>query len=162
MRTRSLMTGCAGTSLSEVLVAMTILPIALLGAMAAFHAAGKTILQGTLASRALAMAESRIEAKRAAQWSRLLEDDLNHDGLPDVIMHDDGQGGDLAAGDGVYSASHEQEGVLLIWTVAPSRVGNLFGSGYVVLEAHASFENGQGRREVKIATIRANPLFVGR
>ena len=161
MRTRSLMTGCEGTSLSEVLVAMTILPIALLGAMGAFHAAGKTILQGTLASRALAMAESRIEAKRAMQWGRLLEDDLNHDGLPDIIMHDDGQSGDLAAADGVYSASHEQEGVLLIWTVAPSQLGDLFRSGYVVLEARVSFESGETRREVKIATIRANPHFVG-
>ncbi|HEU4686463.1 MAG TPA: choice-of-anchor X domain-containing protein, partial [Nitrospira sp.] len=105
-----------GSSLAEVLIATVILPIAILGGMAAFHAAEKTIVQGSTASRALAMAESRIEAKRAIQWNQLLEDDLDHDGVAEVMMHDDGQAGDAIAGDGVYSAMHEEDGVVIHWT----------------------------------------------
>jgi type II secretory pathway component PulJ len=161
MKPRRAMRDCAGTSLLEVLMAMVIVPIALLGAMGAFHAAGKTIAHGTFTSRALAMTESRIEAKRATQWQRLLEDDVDHDGLVETVMHDDGEGSDLVAGDGTYSASREQEGILLTWTLTCSRGGNLNGSSYVILEARASYESGQGRREVKMATLRANPLFVG-
>jgi len=161
MTGRSLLTACAGASFSEVLVSMAILPLGLMGAIGAFHAAEKTIAYGVLASRALAMAQSRIEAKRGAQWDRLLADDLNHDGMPDIIMHDDGQGGDLIAGDGAYSASHQEGGISLTWTVTPSRGGNLSASGHVVLEVVASYGNGQRRREVKLVTIRSNPVFVG-
>jgi len=107
------------------------------------------------------MAQSRIEAKRGAQWDRLLADDLNHDGIPDIIMHDDGQGGDLIAGDGVYSAGHQEAGISLTWTVTPNRSGNLSASGHVVLEVVASYGNGQRRREVKLVTMRSNPVFVG-
>jgi len=46
-----------GATFSEVLVAMTLTFIGLMGAMEAFHAAGKSIGQGMHASRALAMAE---------------------------------------------------------------------------------------------------------
>lgn len=159
--TAGLLTTCMGGSISEVLVAMAIMPIGLMGAMAAFHTSEKIIMQGTLASRAIAMAESRIEAKRATRWERLLEDDLNHDGMPEILMHDDGQGGDTTAGDGVYSANSERDGILLTWTVTPSRRGSLSTSGYVVLEARASYAAGAGRREVKVATLRANPVFVG-
>jgi hypothetical protein len=161
MNCRSLLGSSCGSSFSEVLVAMVIVPIALMGAMGAFHAAGRTIGQDTLASRALAMAESRIEAKRAARWDRLLVDDLNYDGLPDVTMRDDGQGGDLVAGDGVYSGSWEQDGVVLTWTVAPSDIGKVMQAGYVVIEARATYGAGQGQREIRMGTLRANPVFVG-
>jgi hypothetical protein len=107
------------------------------------------------------MAESRIEAKRAVPWERLLEDDLNYDGMPDIVMRDDGQGGDRVAGDGVYSGSREQDGVLLTWTVRPSHIHDLVASGSVILEARASYRSGQGRREITMTTVRANPVFVG-
>ena len=115
----------------------------------------------TLATRALAMAESRIEAKRAVRWDRLLLDDLNHDGIPDLVMHDDGAGGDVLAGDGVYSGSWDQDGVQLIWTVTPSRSGSLSASGHVLIEARAVYAAGEGQREVRVGTLRANPVFVG-
>jgi hypothetical protein len=161
MKSRNLLFSCRGASLSEVLVAIAVLPIALMGAMGAFQTSGKIIAQGTTASRALAMAESRIEAKRGAQWGGLLEDDLDYDGRLDVIMRDDGQDGDLAANDGIYSASREQDGVSLSWTVTASRPGDLTGSGAVLIEVKAAYGNGKGRREVNMATMRANPLFVG-
>jgi hypothetical protein len=150
-----------GASFAEVLVAMTLTLIGLVGAMGAFEAAERSVRTGALATRALAMAESRIEAKRSVRWDRLLLDDLNHDGVPDLLMHDDGAGGDVAAGDGVYTGSWVQDGVKLAWTVTPSRSGSLSGSGHVLIEARAVYEASEGQREVRIGTLRANPLFVG-
>ncbi len=150
-----------GASFAEVLVAMTLTLIGLVGAMGAFQAAERGVRIGTSATRALAMAESRIEAKRSARWDRLLLDDLNHDGVPDLIMHDDGAGGDVLAGDGVYSGRWDQDGVQLIWTVRPSRPGSLSASGHVLIEVRAVYAASEGPREVRVGTLRANPVFVG-
>jgi len=150
-----------GATFSEVLVALTLTLIGVTGAMGAFQAAGRSITQGTLATRALAMAESRLESKRSVRWDRLLMDDLDHDGVPEILMHDDGASGDRVAGDGIYSAAREQAGVLLTWTVAPNRLGSLSNSGFVVLEARASYESGSGPQEVRVVTVRANPMFAG-
>jgi len=151
----------SGASFAEVLVAMTLTLIGLVGAMGAFQAAERSLRTGTMGTRALAMAESRIEAKRSARWDRLLLDDLNHDGIPDLVMHDDGAGGDMLAGDGVYSGSWSQDGVQLVWTVTPSRSGSLSASGHVLIEARAIYAVGEGQREVRVGTLRANPVFVG-
>ena len=150
-----------GASFAEVLVAMTLTLIGLVGAMGAFQAAEQSIRVGTLATRALAMAESRIETKRSVRWDRLLLDDLNHDGVSDLVMHDDGLAGDVLAGDGVYSGSWEHDGVQLIWMVTPSRTGSLSASGHVLIEARAVYAVGEGQREVRVGTLRANPMFVG-
>jgi hypothetical protein len=151
----------SGASFAEVLVAMTLTMIGLVGAMGAFHAAERSVRIGTVATRALAMAESRIEAKRSVRWDRLLLDDLNHDGVTDLVMHDDGAGGDVLAGDGVYSGSWDQDGVQLIWTVTPSHSGSLSASGHVVIEARAVYAAGESQREVRVGTLRANPMFLG-
>jgi hypothetical protein len=150
-----------GASFSEVLVAMALTLIGLAGAMGAFQAAERSVRTGILATRALAMAESRIEAKRSVRWDRLMLDDLNHDGMPDLVMRDDGTGGDVLADDGVYSGSWDQDGVHLIWTVTPSRSGSLSASGQVFLEARAMYVASDGQHEVRIGTLRANPVFVG-
>lgn len=150
-----------GASFAEVLVAIALTLIGLVGAMGAFEAAERSFRTGTLATRAMAMAESRIEAKRSARWDRLLLDDLNRDGIPDLVMHDDGAGGDVLAGDGVYTGSWDQDGVQLVWTVTPSRAGSLSASGHVLIEARAVYAAGEGQREVRLGTLRANPLFVG-
>jgi len=150
-----------GASFAEVLVAMTLTLIGLVGAMGAFEAAERSLRTGTLATHALAMAESRIEAKRSVRWDRLLLDDLNHDGVPDLVMHDDGAGGDGTASDGVYSGSLEQDGVRLIWTVTPNRPDSLSASGHVLIEARAIYLASEGQREVRVGTLRANPVFVG-
>ncbi len=150
-----------GASFAEVLVAMTLTMIGLVGAMGAFQAAERSLRTGTLATHALAMAESRIEAKRSARWDRLLLDDLNHDGVPDLVMRDDGTGGDVLAGDGVYSGSWKQDDVQLVWMVTPSRAGSLSASAHVLIEARAVYAAGEGQREVRVGTLRANPVFVG-
>jgi hypothetical protein len=140
---------------------MTLTMIGLVAAMGAFQASEQSLRIGTLATRALAMAESRIEAKRSARWDRLLLDDLNHDGVPDLVMRDDGTGGDVLAGDGVYSGSWNQDGVQLVWMVTPSRAGSLSASGRALIEARAVYAAGEGQREIRIGTLRANPLFIG-
>jgi hypothetical protein len=150
-----------GASFVEVLVAMTLTLIGLVGAMGAFQATERLVRTGTLATRALAMAESRIEVKRSVRWDRLLLDDLNHDGVTDLVMHDDGVGGDVLAGDGVYSGRWDQDGVQLIWTVTPSHSGSLSASGHVQIEARAVYAAGGSQREVRVGTLRANPMFVG-
>ncbi|HEY6639692.1 MAG TPA: choice-of-anchor X domain-containing protein [Nitrospiraceae bacterium] len=150
-----------GVSFAEVLVAMALTLTGLVSAIGAFQAAERSLRTGTLATRALAMAESRLEAKRAARWDRLFLDDLNHDGVPDLVMRDDGAGGDAMAGDGVYSGRWDQDGVQLIWTVTPSHSGSLSTSGHVLIEARAVYKAGENQREVRVGTLRANPVFAG-
>lgn len=161
MTKRLSMTDCAGSSFAEVLVAMAILPLVLMGAIGAFHMADKIISLGTLSSRALAMAQSRIEAKRSVRWDRLLMDDLDYDGILETLMHDDGQDGDVMAGDGIFSATARKDGISLTWTVTPSQIGRLSGSGYAVIESRASYETEHGQQEVKLVAVRANPVYVG-
>ena len=151
----------SGSSFAEVLVAMTLTLMGLVGALSAFQAAERSFRTSTLETRALAMAESRIEAKRSVRWDRLLADDFNHDGVPDLVMRDDGADGDAVAGDGVYSGSWDKDGIQLIWTVTPSRSGSLSISGYVLIEARAVYVAGDGQREVRVGTLRANPVFLG-
>jgi hypothetical protein len=150
-----------GATFSEVMVAMLLTSMAVLGTMAAFEAADKTLGRDALAVRALAMAASRIEAKCAVPWNLLLFDDLNHDGVPETIMRDDGAGGDRMAGDGIYSAMFEQHGVKIVWTVAPHPAGPFSSAGAVVIEARGSYAAGTGEHEIRLATLRANSAFAG-
>jgi len=45
--------------------------------------------------------------------------------------------------------------------VTPSRSGSLSASGHVLIEARAVYTAGEGQREVRVGTLRANPVFVG-
>jgi len=151
----------SGFSLVEVMVAMVISGIALMGTMGAVHLASRQAQEGVAADRALMMAQSRLEAKRSIQWESMLVDDLDHDGVPEVILKDDGEGSDAVAGDGVYSAGVERDGIRLIWTVEPDRTGPLSGVGSVAIVAVASYQGPRGLHEVRMGTVRSNPLYVG-
>ncbi len=156
--------GCTrerGATLSEVMIAMVLTSLGVTGAMGAFAAADKSLARDALAARALAMAESRVEAKRAVPWNQLLSDDLDHDGLPDVTMRDDGAGGDRTASDGIYSAMLEQHGLKVVWTVQPRGTGPLAGAGSVIIEARGFYHSAAGDREIRLATLRANSAFAG-
>jgi hypothetical protein len=153
--------GERGATFSEVMVSVALTGIGVMGAMAAFEAGGKSLERDALVARALAMAESRIEAKRGIPWEQLLLDDVDHDGAPEVTMHDDGSRGDRTAGDGIHSAMLKQNGVTLVWTVAFTRHGNPGASGAVVIEARGIYATNSGEREVRLATLRANPAFAG-
>lgn len=152
-----------GFSLIEVMIAMVVLAFGILGAMGAIQWSDYGLRQGMMGTRALALAESRLEAKRAVPWRALLADDLDGDGRPDVSMRDDGHVPDQQADDGLYTARVEQDGIVLEWTVRPDRVGPAQVWGSAVITAHARYPVGQGRwHEVTVGTLRANPRYVGR
>lgn len=151
-----------GFSLIEVMVAMVISGIALMGALGAVELSSRHVQQGGLNSKAIELAQARLEAKRSAHWQSLLEDDLDHDGTPETHMADDGQGPDIAGGDGIYTAMYERDGVTVVWTIETERPGPLRSAAMVMIRAIASYSGRNGnKREVQVATIRANPSFVG-
>ena len=151
-----------GFSLIEVMVAMMIAGIALLGTMGAIHLSSRQVQQGGVSSQVLEMAQARLEVKRTIRWQSLLEDDLDHDGQPETLMKDDGQGGDQLAGDGTYSAMYERDGVMVVWTIEPDRPGSLNAAGLVTIKAIAFYQGAQGQQKtVQVATVRANPAYVG-
>lgn len=152
----------AGFSLVEVMVAMIILAVGILGVMGSFQWADQGLLHGVNGMRALAMAESRLEAKRVMRWGGLLTDDVDGDGFAEITMRDDGTRGDERAGDGTYTASLDQENIHMAWTVQPDRPGILHDVGSVVIKARARYQVGPGQwREIEIGTLRANPNYIG-
>lgn len=151
-----------GMTLIEVIVAMVISGIALLGAMGAVQVSSGSIRDSGLATKALELAQSRLESKRSVRWQYLLEDDIDGDGIPETLMKDDGQGSDVAAGDGIYTATLERGGVTVVWAVEADNRRPLHSVGIVAIRAVSSYIGRDGRKEVQVATLRANPVFVGR
>lgn len=152
----------AGFSLIEVMVAMVVLAFGILGVMSAVQWSDGGLRLSATGTRALALAESRLEAKRAASWEALLMDDLDGDGQPELSMRDDGVPPDVQAGDGLYTARVERDGIVLRWTVQPDRAGPVQTWGAVVLTARASYQAGPGRwQDITVGTLRANPRYLG-
>ena len=151
-----------GFSLIEVMVAMVIAGIALMGTLGAVEVSSRHVQQGGLHSKAIELAQAKLEAKRSIHWQSLLDDDLDHDGIPETRMTDDGQGPDMTAGDGIYTAGYERDGVTVVWMIEADRPGPLRSAAMVRIRALASYSNLNGhKREVQMATIRTNPNFVG-
>ena len=90
-----------GFSLVEVMVASMITGVALMGMMGVMDIASREVHQSSVSLRALALAQGRLEAKRSVRWQALLEDDVDHDGIRETLMNDDGVKGDHVAGDGI-------------------------------------------------------------
>jgi len=151
-----------GMTLIEVIVAMVISGIALLGAIGAVQVSSGSIRDSGLATKALELAQSRLESKRSVRWQYLLEDDVDGDGIPETLMKDDGQGDDVLAGDGIYTAMLERDGVTVVWTVEADSRRPLHAVGLVAITAVSSYIGRDGRKDVQVATLRANPVFVGR
>jgi prepilin-type N-terminal cleavage/methylation domain-containing protein len=151
-----------GFSLVEVMVAMMISGIALMGTLGAVEISSRHAKLGSISTKALELAQGRLEVKRSVRWQSLLEDDLDHDGSSETFMADNGEGGDVAAGDGIYTASYERDGVTVVWTIEGDGPGPLSAAGMVTIRAVASYPGlGEHKREVQVATLRANPNFVG-
>lgn len=150
----------AGLSLVEVMIAMVISGVALMGTMGAMEMSARYAQQGQLSTRALGLAQARLEAKRSVRWPALLEDDLNHDGVPESLMKDDGVGPDRRAADGIYSAMYEQGGVTVVWTIEPDGEEPWPVAPVVVVRVTAFYDGGRGMKEIRMATLRANPTFV--
>lgn len=150
-----------GFSLVEVMMAMVISGVALMGTMGAIEMSSRHIQQGQVSTRALGLAQARLEAKRSVCWQALLQDDLDHDGIAEVTMKDDGQEPDRMAGDGIYTSVHQQDGVTVVWTVELDRPGPLPLASLVVIRATAFYDGVAGIKEIRLAAFRANPAFVG-
>jgi len=150
-----------GFSLVEAMVAATIAGIAFVGTMGAVEVASRFITYASLVDRGHVAAQSRLEGKRSVRWGMLLEDDLDHDGVPETVMTDDGQGPDAVAGDGVYTASAEGDGITEVWTIQVDRQGPLASVGLVTIRSTVTYQGSNGIREIRVETIRANPAYVG-
>jgi prepilin-type N-terminal cleavage/methylation domain-containing protein len=150
-----------GFSLIEVMIAMVISGIAFMGAIGAVQISSGHIRQGAVNSRALELAQARLEVKHSVRWRHPLEDDLDGDGIPETMMKDDGQHPDNMADDGIYTAMLERNGITVVWSVETDRPGPLASVGMVAIRAVSSYLGQGGQKEVLVATLRANPAFVG-
>jgi prepilin-type N-terminal cleavage/methylation domain-containing protein len=150
-----------GFSLIEVMIAMVICGIAFIGAIGAVQISSGHARQGVLTSRALELAQARLEVKQSVRWPYLLEDDLDGDGVPETMMKDDGQNPDVMADDGIYTAMLERNGITMVWSVETDHPGPLGSVGMVAIRAVSSYVGQRGPQEVMVATLRANPAFVG-
>ncbi len=151
-----------GMTLVEVMVGMVVAAIGLVGAIGMFEWAERGLRAGATGTRALALVESRLESKRIVPWEHLLVDSGAQDERAQSWMHDDGEAPDAAAGDGIYSAGTEVDGIKLMWTVRPNRPGRLADSGYVQIEAAATYSAWAGKnRTITLKTGRGNPRFAG-
>jgi hypothetical protein len=129
-------------SLLEVLLAMVIFAVGLLGVLGMFSLSEEGIESGHKTTLAVGLAQEKMEEKWGATFSRLLWDDLDGDGLPETMMSDDGLHGDEAAGDGTYSNEDEGEsGVLRRWSVTRPPLP----SDLTLIEVRTSWEDKQGR-----------------
>lgn len=150
-----------GFSLIEVMIAMVISGIAFIGAIGAVQISSGHSRQGALDSRALELAQGRLEVKQSVRWLYLLEDDLDEDGIPETMMKDDGHNPDAMADDGIYTGMLERNGITVVWSVETDRPGPLGSVGMVAIRAVSSYVGQGSPKEVMVATLRANPAFVG-
>jgi prepilin-type N-terminal cleavage/methylation domain-containing protein len=152
-----------GFTLVEVMMSLVVLSVGLLGAMGMLHWTERSLQQSLRANRALLLAEARIEAKQAGLWEQLLLDDMDYDGAPDIAMQDNGLFEDATAGDGIFTADTDQDGIRLVWTVEiPDQTGPLSSAGMVWIDVRARYEAQAGQlQEVHLRTMRANPRYIG-
>jgi prepilin-type N-terminal cleavage/methylation domain-containing protein len=152
----------AGFTLVEVMISLVVLSVGLLGGVGTLQWTERSLKHSLKSTRALSLAEARLEAKQAGLWEHLLIDDLDHDGVPEILMGDAGLGEDVAGGDGVYTADTDLDGIHLVWTVEPNRPGPLRSAGSAWIEVRARYEVSQGQwKEICLRTLRANPNFIG-
>ena len=159
---RSALMSAEGFTLVESMVALVVLSIGVIGTIGMCEWAERGLQRGALTTTALALAESRLEAKRSVAWERLLMDDVDQDGIVESVMRDDGLQDDQANGDGIFTASATQSNIRLVWTVELNRGHEPAGASLATIEARAIFRTMGGQeKEVRVRTIRANPRYVG-
>jgi prepilin-type N-terminal cleavage/methylation domain-containing protein len=151
-----------GFTLVEVMISLVVLSIGLAGGLGTLQWTERSLQQSLASTRALSLAEARLEAKQAGTWELLLVDDMDHDGVPEILMQDTGLRGDPIGGDGVYTAEADLEGIHLVWTVEPNRPGPIKSAGTVWIEVRARYETKPGQsKEIRLRTLRANPHYIG-
>ncbi|HBR49189.1 MAG TPA: hypothetical protein DEA71_03790, partial [Nitrospira sp.] len=64
--------------------------------------------------------------------------------------------------DGIYTAMYERDGITVVWTIETDHPGPLSAIGMVRIHAAASYlGRNKEKREIHMATMRANPSYVG-
>ena len=156
------MAHATGFTLVESMVALVVLSIGVMGTIGMFEWAERGLQRGALTTTALALAESRLEAKRSLPWEQLLVDDLDQDGTLESSMRDDGLQDDVTNSDGIFTASLTRSNIRLVWTVEFNRGSQPAMASLANIEARAVFRTiGGQEKEVRLRTIRANPHYVG-
>lgn len=160
---QSLAAGAQGLTLVEVMLATVMTAVGLTGGYGMLQWAEHGRHFGAKGTRALALATSKLEVKRAVPWDHLLLDVNGGAAVSgERAMVDDGNAPDLAAGDGIYTGSDESEGIQVVWTIQPSQPGSLHNSGHATIQVVATYRTlGGATRKVTVGTIRSNPRFVG-
>jgi prepilin-type N-terminal cleavage/methylation domain-containing protein len=152
----------AGFSLVESMVALVVLSIGVIGTIGMFEWAEHGLQQGSVMTTALALAESRLEAKRSLPWEQLLMDDLDQDGTVESSMRDDGVQDDVTTNDGIFTGSLVRSNIRLVWTVELNRGRLPVSASLAIIEARAILRTRGGEeKEIRVRTIRANPHYVG-
>ena len=151
-----------GFTLVETMIALVVLSIGVIGTIGMFEWAQEGLERGALTTTALALAESRLEAKRSLPWEQLLVDDVDQDGTLESSMRDDGLQDDAVSSDGIFTGSLVRSHVRVVWTVELNRGSLPANASLATIEAKAMFRTKGGQhREVRLRTIRANPHYVG-
>ena len=150
-----------GFSLMETMMAAAIAGIAFVGTMGAVEVASRFITYASLVDKAYLAAQSRLEGKQSVRWKMLLEEDLDHDGVPETLMKDDGQGPDRLAGDGIYSSETEGDGITEVWTIQVDPSGPMASVGVVTIKSTVTYKGPNGIQEIRMETIRVNPAYLG-
>ncbi len=159
---RSPWASAAGFTLVESMVALVVLSIGVIGTIGMCEWAERGLQRGALTTTALALVESRLEAKRSLPWEQLLVDDLDQDGTLESSMRDDGLQDDVTNSDGIFTASLTRSNIRLVWTVELNRGTQPAMASLAMIEARAIFRTiGGQEKEVRLRTIRANPHYVG-
>ena len=159
---QSILTNKRGFTLVESMVALVVLSIGVIGTVGMFEWAEHGLQRGSLTTTALALAESRLEAKRSLPWEQLFLDDLDQDGSLESSMHDDGVQDDVTNGDGIFTGSLVHANVRLVWTVELNRGSLPAAASLATIEARATFRTMSGQdKEIRLRTIRDNPHYVG-
>lgn len=150
-----------GGGLVETMIAAAIAGVVFLGAMGAVEHAARFVRYADSVTKAQSIAQSRLETKRSVGWKFLLDEDLDGDGVSETVMRDDGVEPDRTPGDRIYSATADHNGLTEVWTIELNRSGPLASVGWVIITSTVTFEGPNGRRELRMETIRSNPAFVG-
>lgn len=159
---QSVLMKTTGFTLVESMVALVVLSIGVIGAIGMFEWAEHGLQRGSLTTTALALAESRLEAKRSLPWEQIFWDDLDQDGTLESPMRDDGLQGDVTQGDSIFTGSFTHSNVRVVWTVELNRGRSPVEASLATIEARATFTTIRGEeKEIRLRTIRANPRYVG-
>ena len=141
-----------GSSLVEVLVAMSILSIVLTGCVGFFAIADDGLAGGAKSLLMTALAESRIEALRTIPYPALVAPVFTGDSEALTVE---------AAAGGQFLGRQTIQGILMTYTVTPDNPV-LIRSRAATITVAADWADPRGRhRMVRFGLRRANPVYSG-